>query len=186
MAVYVDAPVFPLGRMKMCHMVADLIEELHEMADRIGIDRKHYQGAIPKKKPHYDICKSKRELAIEKGAIEVTSKELVRVKTKLNCECEGVQIGSYDNQVMLLRPKHMPGENPICVDRCLSGEIQEIWSYDITTTGCCCGHNIIPEKSFIGVAFEDIPKMKKLGYEVLFNSVRPNDEDSFKPVSLRL
>ena len=31
------------------------------------------------------------------------------------------------------------------------------------------------------IDFEDIPKMKALGYKVQFNSCRPNDEDSFIP-----
>ena len=74
MGVYVDPSVYPLGRMIMCHMMADTDEELHEMADTIGVDRKHFQG------DHYDICKAKRQLAVEAGAKEVTQREMVRVR----------------------------------------------------------------------------------------------------------
>ena len=59
-------------------------------------------------------------------------------------------------------------------------EIIDLWEQGIHTTGCCCGHGDINE-AFIGVNFEDIPKMKELGYDVQFNSCRPNDEDSFIP-----
>lgn len=69
MSVYVDKATMPYGRMKMCHMLADTIAELHTMADTIGIQRKWFQnhGSTP----HYDICQSKRKLAIESGAIEI-------------------------------------------------------------------------------------------------------------------
>jgi hypothetical protein len=30
--------------MKMCHMVADTLEELHRVAAIIGVAKKHYQG----------------------------------------------------------------------------------------------------------------------------------------------
>lgn len=69
MTVYVDEPIHHYRRMVMCHMLADTDEELHQMAHRIGINRKWHQ------KPgtahsHYDICKAKRALAIGYGAVE--------------------------------------------------------------------------------------------------------------------
>ena len=41
--VYVDDYNAPYGRMTMCHMMADTLEELHAMADKIGIARKWFQ-----------------------------------------------------------------------------------------------------------------------------------------------
>lgn len=61
--------------MIMCHMVADSIDELHEMADIIGVNRKWFQSHT--KYPHYDICLSKKKIALEHGAIECSKKELV-------------------------------------------------------------------------------------------------------------
>lgn len=92
------------------------------------------------------------------------------------CDCKNIEIGSYDNQVMLVPPSWSSKEW-ICVDKCLSQEIQVLWNMGIITTGCCCGHNKL--ESFIGVKDEFIPKMKRLGYKVHFNPGRPNDEDSF-------
>ena len=74
MVVYVDNAQIPYGRMKMCHMVADTPDELHAMADRIGVKRKWYQW--PTSAPHYDICLEKRKLAVENGAREVGRHEL--------------------------------------------------------------------------------------------------------------
>lgn len=70
MAVYVDQARNPYGRMLMCHMVADTREELHAMADKIGIARRWFQG------DHYDIAQSKRKLAVQFGATELTRAEL--------------------------------------------------------------------------------------------------------------
>lgn len=65
--------------MKMCHLLADSVEELHEMADKIKVPRKWFQSA---RYPHYDICKSKRALAVEFGAKEVGRKEFVDLACK--------------------------------------------------------------------------------------------------------
>ena len=67
----------------------------------------------------------------------------------------------------------------VSVDKCLLPEILKLWEMGIKTTGCCCGHGRI--KPFIGVDFDDIQKMKDLGYKVHHNKCRSNDEDSFIP-----
>jgi hypothetical protein len=61
------------GRMRMSHMIADSEKELHAMARKIGVARKWYQG------DHYDVCKSKRALAIAYGAKPVTMRELGKI-----------------------------------------------------------------------------------------------------------
>lgn len=61
------------GRLVMCHMIADSEDELHLMADKIGVARKWYQG------DHYDICLSKRAKAVAAGAVELTLRELARI-----------------------------------------------------------------------------------------------------------
>ena len=72
MAVYVDSMRAPYGRMIMCHMIADSDAELHEMADKIGISRRWFQG------DHYDICLSKRARAVAAGAVEISWEECGR------------------------------------------------------------------------------------------------------------
>jgi len=81
MTVYVDDmyryPMGRFGRMKMSHMQADTTEELLDVADRIGVDRRHLQYPGTRKE-HFDVCQIKRALAIEAGAIPLTMKELAR------------------------------------------------------------------------------------------------------------
>ena len=73
MSVYVDDMQAPYGRMKMSHMIADTEDELHAMADKIGVARKWHQG------DHYDICQSKRDMAIKHGAQALSRMELGRI-----------------------------------------------------------------------------------------------------------
>jgi hypothetical protein len=79
MTVYVDdmhlTELGSYGRMKMCHMIADSDEELHAMADKIDVARKWHQKPPKASSSHYDICMSKRALAIQAGAIEITLRQ---------------------------------------------------------------------------------------------------------------
>lgn len=81
MPVYVDKAIHKYGRMLMCHMLADTQEELHAMADKIGIQRRWYQAQAST--PHYDICKAKRALAIQNGAIEIDRRQTVEILRRL-------------------------------------------------------------------------------------------------------
>lgn len=88
MGVYVDNAMLKYGRMKMSHLIADTIEELHAMARSIGIQRKWFQANASF--PHYDICNAKRALALSLGAKEVTSRELVAVMRRFrSIHCDG-------------------------------------------------------------------------------------------------
>lgn len=73
MPCYVDNARLPFGRMLMCHLIADTPAELHAMAATIGVARRWYQKAASF--PHYDICLSKRALAIRAGAVSVTDRK---------------------------------------------------------------------------------------------------------------
>jgi hypothetical protein len=79
MSVYVDGAANAFGRMKMCHMRADSYPELIAMADKIGVQRKWYQGWAKASSPHFDIAQSKRALAIANGAIEIDCYKLVEI-----------------------------------------------------------------------------------------------------------
>lgn len=77
MSVYVDDVRHSFGRMVMCHLWADSLDELFAMADRIGVQRKWLQGHPTLSQPrfrkaswvHFDIALGKKKLAIDAGAI---------------------------------------------------------------------------------------------------------------------
>lgn len=56
------------------------IEELHLFAESIGVGRHFFHKDT--KHAHYDVPEEKRALAIENGALEVTSKELILLLRK--------------------------------------------------------------------------------------------------------
>lgn len=80
MTVYVDRARNRLGRMVMCHMIADTLDELHTMAAAIGMRRDWFQVASF---PHYDVSLTRRARALKLGAVEVDRRELVRIMRRL-------------------------------------------------------------------------------------------------------
>ena len=78
MTVYVDTMRAKFGRMTMCHMVADTRSELYSMANKIGVHAKWIQRAEDGHSvDHFDICLSKRALAIAYGAVELNRRQFV-------------------------------------------------------------------------------------------------------------
>lgn len=82
MTVYVDDMKAEFGRMKMCHMLADSDEELHAMADAIGVARKWWQSPAKTSGSHYDIALSKRALAVAAGAVEITLRQAAAMNAR--------------------------------------------------------------------------------------------------------
>jgi hypothetical protein len=115
------------------------------------------------------------------------------------CSCVDVEIGSYDNQILLDYPKCMKEyknnkiknklSNKASIDICLVGEIKFLWENNIKTTGCCCGHN--KKLPYIGVFEEDVDKMIDMGYikrTNLSNGIKGVFErkDSFYPKTIEI
>lgn len=74
-SVYVDDMRAPYGRLVLCHMLADTDDELHAMADDIGVSRRWWQSPKKTSGSHYDIALSKRALAVRAGAIEISMRQ---------------------------------------------------------------------------------------------------------------
>ena len=53
-----------------CHLIADTLEELHEMARKLRMRPQWFQASPPHRVPHYDLVESKRTKAIQLGAID--------------------------------------------------------------------------------------------------------------------
>ena len=69
MTVYVDDVRHPFGRMIMCHMWADTLDELLHMADLIGVGRRHLQQPPKASWVHFDVSLSCKAKALELGAV---------------------------------------------------------------------------------------------------------------------
>jgi Protein of unknown function (DUF4031) len=75
--VYVDdmeAPFYPPHRpgtkYVMSHMIADSEQELHDMAEVIGLARRWFQG------DHYDVTQTMKDRALKAGAEAITWRQL--------------------------------------------------------------------------------------------------------------
>ena len=82
MTVYVDDWQQPtrVGRLnaKWSHLTVgpfDDLAELHEFAQRIGLQRRWFQGK-PWPRAHYDVTESKRQQALAAGAVAITWREM--------------------------------------------------------------------------------------------------------------
>lgn len=67
----------------MCHMTADTTEELLEMVDKIGVQRKWLQHP-GEWKEHFDISLGKKALAIQHGAIAIEWGDCPATKRRLD------------------------------------------------------------------------------------------------------
>ena len=69
-AVYVDDAVTLWRGHRWAHLMADTLDELHDMADRLGIPRRAFQDKTSG--AHYDVDATLREQAIALGAIAIS------------------------------------------------------------------------------------------------------------------
>jgi hypothetical protein len=78
MSCYVDTvrsyPGAGLRFSEFCHLLADTRQELHEMAEQLGMPRRFFQDHPWRW--HYDLPAHVREHAIELGAHEVTMHDI--------------------------------------------------------------------------------------------------------------
>lgn len=102
MTVYVDNMRAPLGRLIMCHMLADTPSELHAMAAAIGVRGFHHQG------DHYDVCLSKRALAVKAGAVEI-SKRVAAVM--MRNKRDGFPMGTVSAAMALIRRRKIAAQS---------------------------------------------------------------------------
>ena len=86
MTIYVDSARHPFKGHIMCHMTADSLYELHDMADRLAMKRDWFQAPPKASFPHYDIPVPQRTIAIKYGAIEVDNRTCLYFAARLGLE----------------------------------------------------------------------------------------------------
>lgn len=112
MAVFVDNMQARYRGMIMCHMVAHTLEELHEMADQLGLKREWFQDRPGF--PHYDICQTKKAQAIKLGAVEVTTRDMVMtIRPVIQQFPPAHPAGSGEEEGGAPAPSSAPPQDPI-------------------------------------------------------------------------
>ncbi|MFE3269584.1 DUF4031 domain-containing protein [Streptomyces sp. NPDC059215] len=74
MTVYIDPPTWPGHGRLWSHLISDLsYEELHRFADALGVPARAFE------RDHYDLPAHRYADAVRAGAMEVDSREVVRL-----------------------------------------------------------------------------------------------------------
>ncbi|MER7404014.1 DUF4031 domain-containing protein [Streptomyces sp. NPDC000070] len=74
MTVYIDPPTWPGHGRMWSHLISDVsYEELHTFAARLGVPRRAFE------RDHYDIPDQRYADVVAAGAVEVSSREVVRL-----------------------------------------------------------------------------------------------------------
>jgi hypothetical protein len=72
--VYIDPPTWPGHGRMWSHLISDVsYDELHAFAARLGVPRRAFE------RDHYDIPSHRYRDAVRAGAVEVGSREVVRL-----------------------------------------------------------------------------------------------------------
>ncbi|WP_328781958.1 DUF4031 domain-containing protein [Streptomyces canus] len=76
MTVYIDPPTWPGHGRMWSHLISDAsFDELHAFADELGVPRRAFE------RDHYDIPSHRYADVVAAGAVEVSSREVVRLLT---------------------------------------------------------------------------------------------------------
>ena len=77
MTVHVDECRWSHRDHMWCHMVSDTsLEELHDFARVLGIPERGFHG------DHYDLPRHVRDEAVRLGAVQVSSRDIVRILSR--------------------------------------------------------------------------------------------------------
>ncbi|MGW0862459.1 DUF4031 domain-containing protein [Streptomyces koelreuteriae] len=74
MTIYIDPPAWPGHGRMWSHLISDVsYDELHTFAEGLGVPRRAFE------RDHYDIPAQRYADAVGAGAVEVSSREVVRL-----------------------------------------------------------------------------------------------------------
>lgn len=76
MTVYIDPPTWPGHGRMWSHLISDTsLAELHAFAERLGVPARAFE------RDHYDLPSHRYADAVRAGAVQVSSREVVRLLT---------------------------------------------------------------------------------------------------------
>jgi hypothetical protein len=75
--LYIDPPTWPGHGRVWSHLISDVsYDELHAFAERLGVPARSFE------RDHYDLPSHRYADAVAAGAVEVSSREVVRLLTE--------------------------------------------------------------------------------------------------------
>lgn len=89
MTVFVDNERIAWRGKLWCHLVADSLDELHEFAIALGLQRRWFQDKASY--PHYDVTTAVRERALRQGALPGTKAQIIGSAKLLRVELRTLQ-----------------------------------------------------------------------------------------------
>ncbi|MGW1026082.1 DUF4031 domain-containing protein [Streptomyces sp. NPDC002577] len=102
MTVYIDPPNWPGHGRMWSHVISDVsYDELHAFAERLGVPARGFE------RDHYDLPSHRYADAVAAGAVEVGSREVVRLLTEAGLrrrKRRGAPVGSPDGGPEVSRP----------------------------------------------------------------------------------
>ncbi|WP_151449179.1 DUF4031 domain-containing protein [Lacisediminimonas profundi] len=88
MAAYVDNVAIEWRGNAWCHLVADSLNELHEIARRLGLRHEWFQ--VSASYPHYDLTAQTRARAIALGVLVGDRRQIIQCARALKDELASV------------------------------------------------------------------------------------------------
>ncbi|WGG50468.1 DUF4031 domain-containing protein [Rugamonas sp. DEMB1] len=88
MASYVDNVAIEWRGNTWCHLVADSLDELHNVARRLGLKKEWFQANASY--PHYDVTSQTRARALELGVLTGNRRQIIQCARALKNELASV------------------------------------------------------------------------------------------------
>ncbi len=101
MTVYVDDVRHPFGRMIMCHLWADSLDELLTFADRLSLKRAWLQQPPEASWVHFDVSLGVKAKAIALGAVLTDKYGPVEHVARLDVASGDPEIAAYGRQKLV-------------------------------------------------------------------------------------
>jgi Protein of unknown function (DUF4031) len=97
--VYIDPPTWPGHGRVWSHLISDVsYDELHAFAERLGVPARGFE------RDHYDLPSHRYADAVAAGAVEVSSREVVRLLTESGLRRrKGTYVGNSEQALVRRR-----------------------------------------------------------------------------------
>ena len=123
--IYVGKKEYRNNKTIISYMTADTLPELHSMANNIGIHQRSFQNHNGK--IYYAISKSRKNIALKLGAIEVCDKDLfLNKKYNYSLTPNNIQMTGQEKRLLIMIYELLPAYWTIWANKSGSWSLGEI------------------------------------------------------------